>query len=1366
MADRFFRRLAAVLICAAISLPTGNASFGEEAEALLSCAHENLITREESGIPATCTENGTHQIITICADCGAEISRQNAMDLATGHDYVETARVHPTCTEGGSVTYTCVRCGNSYQEAEGAAKGHLFQETEHTPATCTENGSVTFSCTQCGLSYTESSGAALGHDYRESGRRDATVELEGMVSYSCARCGDSYTETLPKLPPSEPQAGTGEHSEEPPAVPQGEGNDPSGNHTAGTGEDGNDSTDQPTLEAETGIGDTGDSVSTPEAETPDDAGNTSAEETTEETSEEEPNGAEPETDPEGKESEKAEGVPNPEEPFEQHENVEGVRIAVTAEAGTFAAGTRLTIRRSADGDFAGAVETVLGTEDKREAKFRHQIFSISGAELKGSASISLEGLNFTEIRSAYPEGSLSVQVMRYNADGGNAAAKAVRIPARIDTEGNSVSFHTDTLGLFDIVSVVKLPKSSEASEEESNLVEESTEGQENLQNEECGGEADSSKTGVSETEKCEAGKPAASEAAGTEAEFSLPDELTGKQGEASNPDQENEGEEAPAEPGTLENMEDILESDPEESGGTVVNEAPEVLEEEIPEEQTEAESDALEQEWTEESPDAGLLAAGETVFTESYIPEGLGDQKEALDRFVKGKLPGSSFLGTAKARSTAGVQAAGSNLSGGSNTELYRCLGALVVQVAEGNRTSTEFVIDAQVVGWGDYLSAGDLDFEGKLIKNNKVNSDVIPYLKKFYEIDTTAVSRALVSDYPFDLYWLAKDVEISYNYNLEYEYFDETPRIRISSVTVQFPVDVAYQAGGPYLFNTNLPAKVNAAVSRINQIVQIYSDQSLAGKVTGFKQEICNLVDYDTSVNPGQLDGDAWQLIYVFDGDPETRVVSDGYAKSFKYLCDLSGVPCITVNGEVQIGNGSRQQLMWNIVRLGNGEYDHFHVDTANSDTGRPGFPDELLLKDVQSDLENDSPQYSRTLPSGLTITYYFVENSMSGYDAKWQNLSTSSYGSTLSAHTVEISTGAHGRVEADLSLAEAGTTINLTILPDPGYELDSWSVVTRNGQNPVQTGSGTGYSFVMPNEDVVVTVAFRQSSAPEFTNHSLVLTGMVGVDFYLTLPEGESLQNYEGAYVTFTGNKLNSQTRYSLADAPVVSGMYKFTAFITSIQMADLITPVLHYSRNGADLTVTGTPYSAEDYIRWAASSGSLSTREMHIVKALADYGYYAQQYLSRQNGWTIGTDYAAMTLHYTDSYDEAAVQSAASASAFSRTEYSTVIDSVQYRMNMGSQIKLTVRMLPKEGQTIGSVTLNGKAVETQASGNYIMVSQSGILATELANMFTIQAGDSTIRVSPMSYVYDVLRGAGSGEYVRQFMCAFYYYGQACSQ
>ena len=42
------------------------------------------------------------------------------------------------------------------------------------------------------------------------------------------------------------------------------------------------------------------------------------------------------------------------------------------------------------------------------------------------------------------------------------------------------------------------------------------------------------------------------------------------------------------------------------------------------------------------------------------------------------------------------------------------------------------------------------------------------------------------------------------------------------------------------------------------------------------------------------------------------------------------------------------------------------------------------------------------------------------------------------------------------------------------------------------------------MPNEDVVVTVTFRQSIAPEFTNHSLVLTGMVGVDFYLTLPEG----------------------------------------------------------------------------------------------------------------------------------------------------------------------------------------------------------------------------------------------------------------------
>ena len=38
------------------------------------------------------------------------------------------------------------------------------------------------------------------------------------------------------------------------------------------------------------------------------------------------------------------------------------------------------------------------------------------------------------------------------------------------------------------------------------------------------------------------------------------------------------------------------------------------------------------------------------------------------------------------------------------------------------------------------------------------------------------------------------------------------------------------------------------------------------------YKQEICNLVEYNHPAAAGDYDGsrEAWQLVYIFDGDPE----------------------------------------------------------------------------------------------------------------------------------------------------------------------------------------------------------------------------------------------------------------------------------------------------------------------------------------------------------------------------------------------------------------------------------------------------------------------------------------------------------------
>ena len=70
------------------------------------------------------------------------------------------------------------------------AQSHNYRQTASTAATCTEAGSVTYTCTDCGDSYTETV-PALGHNY-------AAADDAGDTIYTCTRCGEQHSELLPR----------------------------------------------------------------------------------------------------------------------------------------------------------------------------------------------------------------------------------------------------------------------------------------------------------------------------------------------------------------------------------------------------------------------------------------------------------------------------------------------------------------------------------------------------------------------------------------------------------------------------------------------------------------------------------------------------------------------------------------------------------------------------------------------------------------------------------------------------------------------------------------------------------------------------------------------------------------------------------------------------------------------------------------------------------------------------------------------------------------------------------------------------------------------------------------------------------------
>lgn len=313
-------------------------------------------------------------------------------------------------------------------------------------------------------------------------------------------------------------------------------------------------------------------------------------------------------------------------------------------------------------------------------------------------------------------------------------------------------------------------------------------------------------------------------------------------------------------------------------------------------------------------------------------------------------------------------------------------------------------------------------------------------------------------------------------------------------------------------------------------------------------------------------------------------------------------------------------------------------------------------------------------------------------------------------------------------------------------------------NGENEVEiTDNGDGtYSFTMPDGNVRVTAnvsenGHTETTVPTFKGHGLLLTGQIGVEFLITLPEEMDAQ---GCYMTFSGNQIDGN--YRAAGQAIGNNRYQYIVYIPAYQMADKITPTFHYFENEVETTTVGEAYSAEDYIKWGLTNLT-DERELNVIRALADYGYYSQIYLSGFNNWTIGTDYAAMNTRYRTSFDYDAVRTALASYAVN----SDIAD-LSYRLNFGSTTRLDIRFTAGEGET---VKLDNTTVTPSVSEGFSTVSVSGIPASQLTTGHTLQVGGKTTTISPMSYAYTLLGRTNESNELKNLLCAFYNYGNACA-
>ena len=157
----------------------------------------------ENEVPASCTAAGSYDEVVYCSVCGEELSREEKVIDALGHDLEHHEAKPATCTEIGWDAYdTCSRCDyTTYIEIEalGHTEGEAVRENE-VPASCTAAGSYdeVVYCSVCGeeLSREEKVIDALGHSFTNYvSDNNATCTEDGTETAKCDRCDVTDTRT-------------------------------------------------------------------------------------------------------------------------------------------------------------------------------------------------------------------------------------------------------------------------------------------------------------------------------------------------------------------------------------------------------------------------------------------------------------------------------------------------------------------------------------------------------------------------------------------------------------------------------------------------------------------------------------------------------------------------------------------------------------------------------------------------------------------------------------------------------------------------------------------------------------------------------------------------------------------------------------------------------------------------------------------------------------------------------------------------------------------------------------------------------------------------------------------------------------------
>lgn len=294
----------------------------------------------------------------------------------------------------------------------------------------------------------------------------------------------------------------------------------------------------------------------------------------------------------------------------------------------------------------------------------------------------------------------------------------------------------------------------------------------------------------------------------------------------------------------------------------------------------------------------------------------------------------------------------------------------------------------------------------------------------------------------------------------------------------------------------------------------------------------------------------------------------------------------------------------------------------------------------------------------------------------------------------------------------------------------------VEQGGQVVVNTASFTNNSaangsdiYAELKNDVTlaegVTVSTVYGENVDISGLHLILSGEIGLVFHAEIPE----KYLEGSF-ELTSDTSDTVT-YKISDCGMdEQGRYLAKYNMSAIELSEEVTLTIY---DGDGNFVASKTKTVEEYGKTLLDGNDATAKEKNVVKALLNYGHFAQIECANYGNWEIGTDFEETAKYAELSTDISVFDDY----EIEKTGSDSGIPNFGVQLNLGYKTDINLYF---PTNTKPEITVNGEEADVYETtvGKYTYgISIKDISALDLEKEFTVVINDQlTLKLSAMSY------------------------------